>query len=314
MPESNHLARRSSLPPPALADNVTHLGGYQILARLRSDAVGSEYLCCPLDEPSARCTLKVLRGRVPDDAASKAFLVFANRLAKLTHPRLLGVVDAGVHQQQPYLVHPYIDAVTLADLLTATAPEARPAGPVLKILDDVLEGLVAAHEPRQVAGESACFVHGALSSDHILVGPDGHALLAGVGEVSVLGPIAQDPGQDLLALRVLLSSALPGGMDENELRLRWFTDARKGPDARAAELLRELREMTSRGRSSTRPEVVGAWVRAVRSALQKRNSGPPAGESPPAPGRAAPAPGTAAAPARRGVFAAIRSWWKRRGS
>jgi hypothetical protein len=161
-------------------------------------------------------------------------------------------------------------------------------------------------------------VHGALSSDHVLVGLDGHALLAGVGEVSVLGPIAQDPGQDLLALRVLLSTALPGGVDENELRLRWFTDARKGPDARAAELLRELREMTLRGRSSTRPEVVGAWVRAVRSALEKRNSGPPAGPAPgrpaPAPRRPAPAPGTAAAPARRGLFAAIRSWWKRRGS
>jgi len=306
-PESNRLARRSSFPPPAIVDGEAWLGGYHVLGRLRADAAGSEYLCCPMEEPAARFVLKVLRCRLSDEASNEAFLRFANRLAKLSHPGVLGVLDAGISQQQPYLVRPYFDAMTLAELLAATPSESRPVGAVLRIFGDVLEGIAAAHQQRQLGGEMVYFVHGALSADHVLVRPDGRTLVAGVGESTVLGPVAQDPGQDLWALRLLLNSALPWGVDENELRLRWFNDGRKGSAARAAEWFRELREMTFHTWSNTRPERVAAWVQSVRRAPRE-----PSTASLP-PDAAAPA-ANPVVPRRSGVFKALRAWLKRRSS
>ena len=299
-PESNRLARRSSLPPPDFAENrAAWLGGYQVLSRLRSDAVGTAYLCRPVDDPGSRYVLKVLRARLADEVASDAYLRFANRLAKLFHPNVHGVLDAGVHQQQPYLVRPHVDAARLTELLAATSPQARPPWVMLRIFEDVLEGLIAAHERRQLGMDIVHFVHGALSSDHVLVRTDGRAMLSGVGEVTILGPTSSDPGQDLLALRLLLNAAIPGGVDEKELRLRWFVDAKRGPEARAAELLQELREMIAPVRFHAGPNDVAAWLRSVRESTRP---GPPAAAVP------APAP----PPVRARGFAAFRAWWKRR--
>jgi serine/threonine protein kinase len=272
-----------------------------VRSRLRSDAVGTEYLCRPTDDPGTRCTLKVLRARLTDDAACDAYLRFANRLAKLSHPHVVGVLDAGVYQQQPYLVRPYVDGVRLTELLAATGLQSRPSRVMLRIFQDILEGLIAIHSPRRFGGDTLHFVHGALTADHVLIRPDGRAVLSGVGEVTILGPTSSDPGQDLLALRLMINGALPGGIDEKDLRLRWFADARRGPEVRAVELLRELREMTAQANSLARGDEVVAWVRSLRVA--SRGPAGPSGMP------AAPAP---TVPVRAGVFASLRAWWKRR--
>ncbi len=300
-PESNRLALRSSLPPPpAATDNLPWLGGYQVLARVRTDAIGTEYLCSPGEDPAARCTLKVLRGRMADEAAAASFLRYANRLAKLNHPSLVGVVDAGVSQQQPYLVRSHVDAVTFSELLEATTAATRHPALVLKIIDDAFDGLLAAHAPRQVGRETVHFVHGALTADHVLVGRDGRSRIVGVGELAVLGPTARDPGQDLLALRILLSRALPGGLDEQALRLRWFAAANR--NVRSDEVLRELRQMTASARGTVSSEQVATWVAGLfpptaPTSTGSRSSAPPAmSSSPPASPR----------------VGGLRGWWRRR--
>jgi hypothetical protein len=305
-PESKRLAGRLFAPSPLPPEQSARwVGGYQVLSRLQRAKTGSEYLCRPADDPQARYTLAVLRNHLGAPGASDAFLRYANRLAKITHPFVLGLVDAGVHHHQPYLVRPRLEAVTFAQLLATTPPSDRSPRLMLRIFEEALEGLVAAHEPREFSGESIQFVHGALSAEHLLVTTRGRTLVSSVGEATILGATV-DPSQDLLALGILINAALAGGMGEDELRLRWLADARTGRAARAGDLLREFRRITSQDRLHVRSEEIAEWVQSVRRLPPDRASTPSPRESFPS---LAPEPPPAH---RSGWLAPIRSWWGRR--
>jgi eukaryotic-like serine/threonine-protein kinase len=125
----------------------------------------------------------------------------ARSVARLTHPNIALVYDSGEHEGRPYLVMERLPERTLADEVAEgpLAPErAR------RVAADVLAALAAAHQ--------AGLVHGALTSESVLVCPDGRAKVSGFGVAQAAG--SSDAGlveQDLVAVGVLLDEALSGG-------------------------------------------------------------------------------------------------------
>jgi eukaryotic-like serine/threonine-protein kinase len=67
----------------------------------------------------------------------------ARSVSRLTHPRIVPVFEADVHERQPYLVFEYVAGESLAEYLRQRGP--LPARDAVRLLLDVLDGLQAAH-------------------------------------------------------------------------------------------------------------------------------------------------------------------------
>src|SRR4051794_36157834 len=77
-----------------------------------------------LDRPVA---VKVLREATANETDRARFLAEARLLAKLSHPRLVRVLDAGGDRHRPFLVLELVRGSTLADAVGEPLPPARVA-------------------------------------------------------------------------------------------------------------------------------------------------------------------------------------------
>ena len=115
------------------------IGRFEILRELGKGGQGTVYLAqdTQLDRRVAIKTLRNL-ARQSEQLAREARIV-----AKLQHPNIIPLFDAGEHQSVPYLVYAYIEGQTLEQLLKQekSLPLVRSA----EIASGVLEGLAYAH-------------------------------------------------------------------------------------------------------------------------------------------------------------------------
>jgi eukaryotic-like serine/threonine-protein kinase len=94
-----------------------------------------------------------------DAAAVNHWLQEARAVSRLTHPHIVPVFEADMHEQQPYLVFEYVPGRTLAEHLRARG--AVPPREAVQLLLGVLDALQAAH--------AAGVVHRDLKPSNILV-------------------------------------------------------------------------------------------------------------------------------------------------
>jgi serine/threonine protein kinase len=115
-----------------------------------------------------------------DPVAVSQWLQEARSVSRLTHPNIVPVFEADVHEQQPYLVFEYVPGPTLSQHLKARG--ALPAHEALPMMLGVLDALQAAH--------SAGVVHRDLKPSNILVDGTGRARVMDFGIAARL----HDPG------------------------------------------------------------------------------------------------------------------------
>ncbi|MEO8805530.1 MAG: protein kinase [Burkholderiaceae bacterium] len=115
-----------------------------------------------------------------DPAAVNQWLQEARSVSRLTHPNIVPVFEADLHQQQPYLVFEYVPGPTLAQHLKTRG--ALAATEAVAMMLGVLDALHAAH--------AAGVVHRDLKPSNILVDGAGRARVMDFGIAARL----HDPG------------------------------------------------------------------------------------------------------------------------
>ena len=156
----------------------TLLGRYTLLRKLGEGGMGIVYFAYD-EELDRRVAIKLLRPRASPDglASSQRMLREAQLMAKLSHPNVVQVYDAGALSDQVFLAMEFIQGSTLREWLHGTpeAPRAapRPLPEVLAIYRQAGLGLAAAH--------AAGLVHRDFKPDNVVVGTDGRARVVDFG-------------------------------------------------------------------------------------------------------------------------------------
>jgi tRNA A-37 threonylcarbamoyl transferase component Bud32 len=143
---------------------------YRVEQRLGTGAMGTVVLAhdSVLDR---RVAVKVLADHLAaDEAFRQRFLREARLAARLCHPNIVQVYDAG-EDGRPFLVMEYVDGETVADRLTRGARFSPDE--VLTLATDLSGGLAHAH--------AMGIVHRDVKPHNVLLGPSGVAKLADFG-------------------------------------------------------------------------------------------------------------------------------------
>ncbi len=210
----------------------------------------------------------------------RMFIEEARVCSELDHGNIVQVYDFGVDAEGYFLVMEWIDGVHLGEYMDALAArgQALPWRHAAAIGAQVLAGLAAAHERRDVAGRAAAVIHRDVTPQNILLSVSGVAKLTDFGlaraadrapmtgpdvvkgKLSYLAPelIFGEPAtvqSDLYALAIVLWEALSGE------RLFWGETA--------GERVRKARDAEIPPLASRRPTLPAPLVAVVERALER---------------------------------------------
>jgi len=115
---------------------------YEVERELASGGMGTVFLARD-PKLDRKVAIKILRPNLTSSTASERFLREARTLARLSHPNIVPVHAAGDADGLSYYVMEYVEGDTLKERLAAGA---MPKEEVLKLADDLLSALEAAHE------------------------------------------------------------------------------------------------------------------------------------------------------------------------
>jgi serine/threonine-protein kinase len=153
-----------------MVTDVLRDGRYRIEDTLGTGAMGTVVLArdTVLDR---RVAIKVLAGHLAaDDAFRQRFLREARLAARLCHPNVVQVFDAG-DDGNPFLVMEYVDGETVADRVTRNGGFS--ADELVGLAADLSAGLAAAH--------AMGIVHRDVKPHNVLLGSGGAAKLTDFG-------------------------------------------------------------------------------------------------------------------------------------
>lgn len=149
---------------------VRTLGRYELRAALGKGAQSSVWRAFDprLDREVA---LKLHRAQASDPQALATWLGEARAVSRLSHPHIVPLFEADVHEQHPYLVFELVEGPTLARRLREGG--AMPARDAVQMICGVLEGVAHAHQ--------AGVIHRDLKPSNILIDEAGRARVMDFG-------------------------------------------------------------------------------------------------------------------------------------
>jgi serine/threonine protein kinase len=117
------------------------------------------------------------------------FLDEARLAARIRHPNVVPTLDVVAASGELFHVMEYVQGESLSHLARGmkTRGERVPLRILLRIMNDVLQGLHAAHEARDERGVPLCIVHRDVTPQNVLVGVDGVARLLDFGVAKAAG-------------------------------------------------------------------------------------------------------------------------------
>jgi eukaryotic-like serine/threonine-protein kinase len=168
----------SSLPP-------VKVGRYAILEQIGSGAMGVVFAAYD-PELDRRVAVKLLAPGRDTEPARERLLAEAQALAKLSHPNVVPIHDAGRHDGRVFLAMEYVRGQTLREFID-TVDRGDPRGwkAVLDVLAGAGRGLAAAH--------AAGLVHRDFKPQNVLLGEDNRAMVVDFGLATSPVSSASDP-------------------------------------------------------------------------------------------------------------------------
>jgi len=152
--------------------NETVLSGrYRLRDKLGSGGMSTVYLAQDevLDRPVA---IKLLHREISEEADQlERFRREARTAARLSHPNLVSVIDAGEDEGRPYIVFEYVDGETLKRCIERKG--ALSSDEALAYAIEIGRGLIAAHGRK--------LVHRDVKPQNVLIDTDGRARVTDFG-------------------------------------------------------------------------------------------------------------------------------------
>ena len=137
------LLQRGAFNPPATPGTLGSLDRFEILRLLGEGGMGQVYLA---REPrtNTRVAIKILRPQMADDPQMvHRFLTEARHMYRLSHPRILRVLEVSDRKEGPYYVMPYVEGGSLLGQYKPSQP--LPVKRILAIAGQMAEALAYAH-------------------------------------------------------------------------------------------------------------------------------------------------------------------------
>lgn len=223
----------------------TAIGRYLVIQVVGGGAGGVVYEAYD-PQLGRKVGLKLLRVKAKGDAMLKRLLAEAQAMARLSHPNVVAVFDAGVHDGWVYIVLEFVEGQTLTAWLQQNR---RSPGEIIEVFTDVAQGLAAAHH--------AGVIHRDVKPDNMMVTAEG------VGRLTDFG-LAQSEGHSdelavagrgtpaFMAPEQRASGATSAASDQFSfcLALDWALHGRTLPPlrhARSKGLRRRVRRALARG-------------------------------------------------------------------
>jgi eukaryotic-like serine/threonine-protein kinase len=172
--ESRFLERAvlqpQSAPTASLSGQV--IGAYRLISRLGQGGTGSVWLAERCDGRfEGRAAVKLLNISLVGRVGEQRFRREGNILARLRHPRIAHLIDAGVSSSgQPYLVLEHVDGQSIDQYCE---DRALPLEPRLRLFLEVLDAVAHAH--------ANLIVHRDIKPANVLVSTDGQVKLLDFG-------------------------------------------------------------------------------------------------------------------------------------
>jgi serine/threonine protein kinase len=144
---------------------------YRLEERIGSGGMSTVYRA--FDETLERwVAVKVLHHTMEDDPIQlERFRREARTVARLNHPNVVTVIDAGEDEGHPFIVFEYVDGDTLKGEIKRSGPLPIPEAVAYAI--EIGRGLMAAHQER--------LVHRDVKPQNVLIDPDGRAKVTDFG-------------------------------------------------------------------------------------------------------------------------------------
>jgi serine/threonine protein kinase/tetratricopeptide (TPR) repeat protein len=153
----------------------TLIGRYVVVKQIARGGMGEVMLA--YDTTLARnVALKIVLPSVASAESRERMLREAQAMARLSHPNVVGIYDAGVHDDEVFLAMEYVDGVTLRDWLK----EPRSRREVLSVLKQAGRGLAAAHK--------ADIVHRDFKPQNVIIARDGRVCVLDFGIARGVAP------------------------------------------------------------------------------------------------------------------------------
>lgn len=162
------------------------LGRYEVLVPIASGGMATVYLARSTGMAGfeREVALKLTHGHLLHNPEFVTALMDEARLAgRIRHPNVVSVHDVGEDGDRVYIVMDYVEGDSLAGLQRKLMKRDAlvPLPVALRILDDVLLGLHAAHDLKDTDGSSMNVVHRDVTPHNILLGVDGVSRLTDFG-------------------------------------------------------------------------------------------------------------------------------------
>ena len=162
------------------------LGAYELLIELASGGMATVWLARATDGRKGPPLVAIKRPHhhLSTEATFLRMIVDEARLASaIRHPNVVNVRELGFEGGMPFIAMDYVEGASLAELRRELGALGRAVDPRVgvRIVLDALQGLHAAHVLKDDAGRPLNIVHRDVSPHNVLIGHDGHSLIADFG-------------------------------------------------------------------------------------------------------------------------------------